>query len=158
MRKLNIFMIALIALILTGCSKVDFTKTNTHTLTDLSYEVPEVFEVINTDYTSGYGSEYDANSVGYHFSDKKHSCYLYLAQYNYEYSNIKEMVKMSLSTDNDSVYMQKDINNTTWGYGTNNNNYVYLANHNGKGYIVTYDDMQECSGVKDIIENSLRFN
>ena len=65
---------------------------------------------------------------------------------------------MSLSTDNDSVYMQKDINNTTWGYGTSNNNYVYLANHNGKGYIVTYDDMQECSGVKDIIENSLRFN
>ena len=158
MKRINIFVIALISLVLTGCSNVDFTKTSTYTLTNLSYEVPDVFEMRNVDGTSSYGSEYNSNAVSYSYSDKKHNCYLYLAQYNYEFSNLKEMVMLDLNTNDDSVYTQKSINNAFWGYGTKDNKHIYLINYNKKGYMITYNDTQKCDGVKDIIENSLKFN
>jgi hypothetical protein len=158
MKKMNLFVIALISLVLTGCSSVDFTKTSTYTLTNLSYEVPDVFEMRAIDGTSEYGSEYNANAVSYSYSDKKHNCYLYLAQYNYEFPGLEEMVKLHFDTNDDSVYTQKNINNSYWEYGAKDNDYIYVINHNGKGYIITYKDLHKCSGVKDIIENSLKFN
>ena len=149
----------LLSLLLTGCGKVDFTKTSTHTLTDLSYEVPDVFEMKNAKFETGYGSEYDANdAVSYTYIDKKYNCYLYMAQYNYSFTNMKEIIKIDLDTEDDSVYMQKNINNVIWRYGSKDNKYIYLINYNQKGYMITYDDTQKCDGVKDIIEKSLKFN
>lgn len=158
MKKINLFVIALMLLVLTGCGSVNFTKTSTYTLTNLSYEVPDVFEMRAVDGTSEYGSEYNANAVSYVYSDKKHYCYLYLSQYNYEFPNLKEMVMLYLNTSDDSAYAQKNINNVSWAYGVEDDNYVYLVNFNKKGYMITYDDAKKCNGVKDIIENSLKFN
>lgn len=160
MKKLSLFAIILITLMLSACGKgVDFTKTNTYTLNNLSYSIPSVFkENKKSDDEYDFGEEYSLNSASYSYSDKDHSCYVYLSESNYEFDNYKEMVKMDLNTNNDSVYSTKLINNISWGYGSKDNEYIYLANYNKKGYMVTYSDTLKCDGVKEIIENSLKFN
>ena len=163
MKKIRIFIIVLMVLILTGCSdnNVDFSKTNIVTFNDLTVEIPNAFTKDTDNGTD--------EMVFYSYSDaeKYNYCSMYLAISNYPDSDMKKAIQEGgFYNKTDWTYNEKDINGYKWSIGykeesVKHNKTFYVINHNGKEYSFNYEDYgsgDKCAEALKVIEKTLKFN
>ncbi len=160
MKKINLFIIVVISLVLTGCGSIDFTKTETVTFYDLVVEIPKAFTIDNENSNS--------NMQFYSYNDKEkyNSCMFDLFISDYPKSNMREAIQEDFYDITDWSYSEKDINGYRWsiGYKENSVKYnqtYYVINKNGKEYKIGYSDFgsgEQCAEALKIIEESLKFN
>ena len=163
MKKINLFVMILMVLILSGCGKngnVDFNKTDTVTFHNLTLEIPKDFIK---------DSENSTNNIvfySYDDTDKYNSCMLYLSLSNYPKSDIKKAIQDGFLGKTDFTYNEKNINGNKWSIGyreqsIKSSQSFYVINNNGKEYSLSYEDFgsgEDCAKALKVIENSLKFN
>ena len=162
MKKINLFVIVLMLLILSGCGKtgnVNFSKTDTVTFHDLTVEIPKEFTIDNDN-----GDEY-IKFYSYDDDEKNNSCTLTLSMSDYPNSDMKETIKEGFMGETDFTYSEKNINGYNWSIGYREgsvkfNQTYYVINNKGKEYSLSYDDFgsgEKCAEALKVIEKSLKF-
>lgn len=159
MKKVNLFLIIFMMLVLSGCGKnLNFTKTNTIKFHNLTLEIPAVFKTDN--------ENNDENIIFYTYDDNdKNYCMLDISVSYYTKSDLKAIIREEL-LDKDFVFSEKDINGYKWSIGyieedVKHNQTVYAINNDNKEYLISYDDLgsgEDCSKLLKIIEKELKFN
>ena len=161
MKKIKIYIVILISLISIGCTYEEEPKnikTNNTSLGLLTYKIPKSFiksdKSTDTSYFYSYNDEINMNS-----------CTLSVIILDLYITDLEQIIKTYMYSDENFIIKEKNINNIKWKYSKNERNskiiyYVYTTIYNNKIYVVQYDDLKSgdyCDYAYKKIIKSLKF-
>lgn len=161
MKKINIYILVIISLLLVGCTyqeEPNKKKLTNNNFESLNFQVPESFEK---------SKESTEKSYFYHYIDKNKldSCTLTVLIHEPYTTDLEKIIKTYMYSNEDFVIKEKEINNIKWKYAenkrsSNNIYYVYTTIYNNRIYVIQYDDLKYgnyCDYAYKKIIKSLKF-